>query len=310
MKGTHKQCTRITDVVMPGSKTPNIRPIYTVQKRIDPESIGSPRLTGTDMNDSVIAPGFLGQTSFQHYPAETFPTIHPVHWLTSHFAVGGWSPLRRLGGMLTAHMTRIAPHNGFTWHPHRGLEIYTWVLEGTLYHEDTTGGKGEIRPGELQRMFSGDWIEHQELNLGDEPVRVIQIWYAVDEEHRGLSPHYQQVGRDDLPLRRSEGVRTYSLIGGGSPMEQHMAGRLTATAINPRSSTAIEPPREGEDLFLYVTDGAGQAGQAGGDGSTIPLGQYDVIVARPDMKPVTLTAGAEAPLRYLSFYLPGFISEF
>jgi redox-sensitive bicupin YhaK (pirin superfamily) len=43
--------------------------------------------------------------------------------------------------MLTAHMTRIAPHNGFTWHPHRGLEICTWVLEGTLHHEDTPGGQ-------------------------------------------------------------------------------------------------------------------------------------------------------------------------
>lgn len=55
--------------------------------------------------------------------------------------------------MLTAHMTRIAPDNGFTWHPHRGLEIYTWVLEGTLHHEDTTGGQGDVQPGDLQRMF-------------------------------------------------------------------------------------------------------------------------------------------------------------
>ncbi|MGH8246311.1 MAG: pirin family protein, partial [Gammaproteobacteria bacterium] len=132
------------------------------------------------MHDTVIAPQFLQSLPFQHFPAEAFPSIHPVHWLRSHFAVGGWSPLRRLSGMLTAHMTRIAPHNGFTWHPHRGLEIYTWMLEGTLHHEDTTGGQGDIGPGEFQRMFSGDWIEHQELNLTDEPVRVIQIWFAAD----------------------------------------------------------------------------------------------------------------------------------
>jgi redox-sensitive bicupin YhaK (pirin superfamily) len=257
------------------------------------------------MNDSVITPGFLEGTSFQHYPADVFPTIHPAHWLTSHFAVGGWSPLRRLSGMLTAHMTRIAPHNGFTWHPHRGVEIYTWVLEGTLYHEDTTGGKGEINAGELQRMFSGDWIEHQELNLGDEPTRVIQIWYAAGEEHRGLSPHYQQVGRDSLPVLQDEGVQTFSLIGGGSPMEQHMTGRLTATAVKPGHTAEIVPPQEGEDLFLYVTDGGGQAGHAG---RIIPLGQYDVIVARPDMQPVALSAAGDAPLHYLSFYLPGFIS--
>jgi len=100
------------------------------------------------MLDSVIHPDFIPSKALQHFPADVFPTIHPVHWLYSHFAVGGWSPLQRLSGMLTAHMTQIAPYNGFTWHPHRGLEIYTWVLEGTLYHEDTTGGKGEIGPGE------------------------------------------------------------------------------------------------------------------------------------------------------------------
>jgi redox-sensitive bicupin YhaK (pirin superfamily) len=256
------------------------------------------------MYDSVIAPGFLAGTSFQHYPADTFPTIHPVHWLTSHFAVGGWSPLHRLSGMITAHMTRIAPHNGFTWHPHRGLEIYTWVLEGTLYHEDTTGGQGEIHSGELQRMFSGEWIEHQELNLGDEPVRVIQIWYAADEAHRGLSPHYQQVGRAELPIFESEGVRTFTLIGGESPMEQHMAGRLTATEVDPNCVADLVPPRDGEDLFLYVTDGAGHTRL---NGDIIPLGQYDAIVARPDVKPVRLSA-ENTTLHYLSFYLPKFIS--
>src|SRR5262245_63343249 len=122
------------------------------------------------MLKTVIRPEVSETAPFYYLPADTFPMLHPVHSLHSHFAVGGWSPLQRLSGMLTAHMTAIAPHNGFTWHPHRGLEIYTWILEGTVHHEDTTGGQGDIGPGELQRMFSGDWIEHQELNLGDTPV--------------------------------------------------------------------------------------------------------------------------------------------
>src|SRR5574341_1623739 len=91
------------------------------------------------LQEPFIQPGFVQPAGFQHFPAEAFPTIHPIHWLHSHFAVGGWSPLQRLSGMLTAHMTQIAPRNGFTWHPHRGLEIFTWVLEGRLYHEDSTG---------------------------------------------------------------------------------------------------------------------------------------------------------------------------
>lgn len=251
-----------------------------------------------------IEPGFTQEAAFQHFPAAVFPTIHPVHWLHSHFAVGGWSPLQRLSGMLTAHMTSIAPHNGFTWHPHRGLEIYTWVLEGTLYHEDTTGGKGTIGPGELQRMFSGDYIEHQELNRTGDLARVIQIWYVADPQYRDLEPHYQQVSSPELPARQVGAATVYNLIGDGSPMTQHMTGRLTATSIPAGGETTLEAPRPGEDLFLYVTDGAGQAVP---NDSRVALGQYDTILARPDGEAVTLQAGEDEALHYLSFYLPTFI---
>ncbi len=254
------------------------------------------------LQETEIQSGFVDNAAFQHFPAETFPSIHPIHWLHSHFAVGGWSPLQRLSGMLTAHMTRIAPRNGFTWHPHRGLEIYTWMLEGKLYHEDSTGGKGELLPGDLQRMFSGDWIEHQELNPWDEPARVIQIWFIADRQHRGLQPHYQQIGRDGLPKRRVGDATIYSLIGDDSPMEQHMTGRLTAGVVDANGATTLEAPREDEDLFLYVTDGAGEATY---NGEAIPLKQYDVILATPDMQSATFKAAER--LDFLSFYLPRFL---
>lgn len=256
------------------------------------------------INDTVIQPGFTSQKVVQYFPADSFPTIHPIDWLHSHFAVGGWSPLQRLSGMLTAHMTRIAPHSGFTWHPHRGLEIYTWVLEGTLYHEDTTGGRGEIKKGELQRMFSGERIEHQELNLSDDPVRVIQIWHMADPQYRGLSPHYQQLSRKELPSVKLNGVQVFELVGGNSPMDQHMTGRLTATMIDAGSNTQLISPLANEDLFLYVTDGSGYM-QSNGEKTT--LGQYDVILAPPDSDKIELAADKSESLEYLSFYLPPFL---
>ncbi len=259
------------------------------------------------MQATAIAPGFVRSVAFQHFPADSFPVIHPVHWLVSHFAVGGWSPLQRLSGMLTAHMTQIAPRNGFTWHPHRALEIYTWVLDGELYHEDTTGGAGVIRAGELQRMFAGDYIEHQELNHSDAYTRVIQIWFIADRQHRGLPPHYQQVTRDELPARRAGDATVYSLIGDGSPMQQHMTGRLTATSIPAGGSTLLAAPRPEEDLFLYVTGGAGAA-QHGKEAAALDI--YDVLLARHDVAQAgetQLSAAADEPLHYLSFYLPRFI---
>lgn len=256
------------------------------------------------LQQTAIQPNFVQNTNYQHFSADSFPTINPVHWLNSHFAVGGWSPLQRISGMLTAHMTHIAPRNGFTWHPHRALEIYTWVLEGELYHEDTTGGKGVIKTGELQRMFAGDYIEHQELNLTDNPARVIQIWYVADRHHRGLEPHYQQVGSADLPKTRVGDATVFNLIGDESPMEQHMTGRLTATTVDAGGTTQLEAPQAGEDLFLYVTDGTGQATHLLNADS---LGQYDVILASPDVDTITISADADTPLHYMSFYLPTFL---
>lgn len=261
-------------------------------------------LNQSPMMQTVIKTGFANSLPFQYYVADEFPSINPVHWLNSHFAVGGWSSLQRLSGMLTAHMTRIAPRNGFTWHPHRGLEIYTWVLEGELYHEDITGGKGILKAGDLQRMFSGDYIEHQELNLSDNPARVIQIWYIADPQYRHIAPHYQQLNHEQLPKRRIGDADIFSLIGDDSPMEHHMNGRLTATLFADKGTTTVENPREGEDLFLYVTDGEGQVEY---EGEAHPLGQYDVLLVRPDAQDVLITTDNDERLDYMSFYLPTFL---
>lgn len=257
------------------------------------------------MYNAVIAPHFLAPRPVQHFRADAFPTLHPVWWLNSHFAVGGWSPLQRLSGMLTAHMTRIAPHAGFTWHPHRGLEIYTWVLEGILHHEDTTGGQGDIGPGEFQRMFSGDWIEHQELNLTDDPVRVIQIWFAAHPKYRRLQPHYQQPCREAFCARQVGEATETVLIGEGSPMESHLVGgRLKAVTLTAGGTTQLEAPLDDEALFTYITDGAGQMLHSD---ETATLGQYDVVLTRPDAPTVTVNATPNAPLHFLNFYLPRFI---
>lgn len=253
--------------------------------------------------DSVIT-GVNTQAHLQHHPADQFPTIHPVDWLTSHFAVGGMSPLQRLSGMLTAHMTQIAPYNGFTWHPHRGLEIYTYVIDGELYHEDTTGGKGVIRAGEVQRMFSGPYIAHQELNRTSEFARVIQIWFVADVEHMGLPPHYEQIGLEGMATRTVGDASVREIIGPNGATDSHVSARLTSAQLPAGGRTHIELPQPGEDLFLYVVNGEGGHLQA----STLKreLNLYDVVLATPQAEAGVITAGAR-PLTFLSFYLRPFI---
>ncbi len=252
--------------------------------------------------DSVITQ-IQPQGSLQYYPADTFPTIHPVHWLTSHFAVGGYSPLQRLSGMLTAHMTQIAPHNGFGWHPHRGLEIFTYVIEGTLYHEDTTGGHGTITAGEVQRMFSGQFIQHQELNRSSKPARVIQIWFAAEPQYMGIEPHYEQIPLAQMqPQFLGDGI-VHEIIGPQGATDAHVSARLTSTLLPADGETTLVPPLPGESLFLYVVDGNGRL-QTPAQTQTLNL--YDVLLATPEAETAALHAG-NTQLNFLSFYLPEFL---
>jgi quercetin 2,3-dioxygenase len=94
----------------------------------------------------------------------------------------------------------VAPGSGFPTHPHRDMEILTWILEGALEHRDNTGGRGVIRPGELQHMTAGSGVMHSEFNPSStDPVHLLQIWLLP--ERRGLDPGYEQLSFSDADLR-------------------------------------------------------------------------------------------------------------
>jgi hypothetical protein len=85
----------------------------------------------------------------------------------------------------------IAPGQGFGTHPHRDMEILTWILDGELEHRDSMGSGAVIRPGELQHMTAGTGITHSEFNPSKaKPVHLLQIW--ILPEKRGLKPVYEQ----------------------------------------------------------------------------------------------------------------------
>ncbi|HVT28161.1 MAG TPA: pirin family protein [Lacipirellulaceae bacterium] len=85
----------------------------------------------------------------------------------------------------------VAPGQGFGTHPHRDMEIVTYVLEGALEHKDSMGNGEVLRPGEFQRMSAGTGITHSEFNPSDsEPVHLYQIWLFPDKKN--IEPSYEQ----------------------------------------------------------------------------------------------------------------------
>ena len=95
----------------------------------------------------------------------------------------------------------IAPHTGFGIHPHRDMEIFTYVLEGELTHEDSMGNKETLHAGDIQYLSAGEGIYHSEKNEGDVPLRLIQTW--IVPHTKGLTPRYGSF-KIDKKLRHNQ----------------------------------------------------------------------------------------------------------
>jgi redox-sensitive bicupin YhaK (pirin superfamily) len=124
---------------------------------------------------------------------------------------------------------RVTPGQGFGAHPHRDMEIITYILEGALEHKDSMGTGSIIRPGEIQRMSAGTGVTHSEFNPSNtEPVHLLQIW--ILPEAKGIKPSYEQkqFNRDELRGR-------FQLIAAREPTEGavkiHQDVRLFATIL-------------------------------------------------------------------------------
>ncbi|HYC05060.1 MAG TPA: pirin family protein [Azospirillaceae bacterium] len=140
-----------------------------------------------------------------------------IDWLDAkhHFSFGnymdygrmGWGPLR------VWNDDAIQPHTGFDPHPHRDMEIITYVREGAISHEDHLGNKGRTEAGDVQVMSAGTGIAHAEYNREDDVTRIFQIW--ITPNRRGLAPRWEQ-----RSFPKGEAAGKLVTLASGRPQDQ------------------------------------------------------------------------------------------
>jgi quercetin 2,3-dioxygenase len=147
----------------------------------------------------------------------------------------------------------VQPGGGFGSHPHRDMEIVTYVIEGALEHQDSMGNKGILQAGEVQRMTAGSGVMHSEYNASDkESVHFLQIW--IKPREHGLTPSWEQ-----KPYNVHESPNSWvPVVSGGSiPETLHINQDAIFQAANIETGHVLDYKiPEGHLAHLFVIDGA------------------------------------------------------
>ena len=210
-------------------------------------------------------------------------------WLQSRhsFSFGDYydPAFESFGALRVINEDWIAGGAGFPPHPHRDMEIVTYILDGAIAHQDSSGGGGTIRPGEIQRMSAGTGIVHSEFNPSrDQACHLLQIWIMPSK--RGLEPGYEQKTIDAAAVKNH-----FARIAGPEPTANEVRlvqdAEIWVTKLE-AGIEAIHPLAPGRRAWLQVTRGSVHL-----DGELLDAGDAAAIT---DVEQVAVRAETDAEL--------------
>ena len=173
-------------------------------------------------------------------------------WLDAkhHFSFGDYYDPQKLshGELMVINDDRIAPRTGFDAHPHRDMEIITYVRRGAISHQDDKGNKGRTAAGSIQVMSAGAGIFHSEYNLEDQETSLYQIW--IKPARNGVPPRWETAEFPKTPVLNRLQLAVSG--DGNAPLQIEQHARIFVGCLN--KDTIIEHPIEGK-AYLLISEG-------------------------------------------------------
>ena len=185
-----------------------------------------------------------------------------IGWLDSRhsFSFGEYydPEFESFGPLRVINEDWIAGGAGFPPHPHRDMEIVTYIIDGAISHKDSSGGGGTIKPGEIQRMSAGSGIVHAEFNASpSETCHLLQIWIMPSK--RGIDPGYEQKKIDPEAI-----TNHFARIAGPDPVANEVRlvqdAEIWAARLDPENE-AVHTLRPGRKAWLQVAKGEVTVGE-------------------------------------------------
>ena len=153
---------------------------------------------------------------------------------------------------------------GFPWHPHRGIETITYVLQGEVEHGDSMGNKGVISSGDVQWMTAGSGIVHQEMPKGDADGSMygFQLWANLPRSQKMMDPRYRDVKNNQIPEAELDNGTIIRIICGKvddkqGPVRDIVIDPEYLDVTVPARSEFIHPTKRGHTVFAYIIEGKG-----------------------------------------------------
>ena len=158
---------------------------------------------------------------------------------------------------------------GFPWHPHRGIETITYLIQGDIEHGDSLGNKGSILDGECQWMTAGSGIIHQEMPKASNRMLGVQLWLNLPAKDKMVAPRYHGISKADIPVIEEEGRKVHVLAGAyketaGAISGDYIKPLYLDVELSPGVEWSLETDREAT-LFVYIVQGEGAFGPSGSE---------------------------------------------